>query len=93
MLVIYGICLALAVLSLLLSGVTQLYAFLGVFIAFGLVLFLPTRGSTSIARGARGGRLRERRRGEPMTGSDRVTMLDSPADPHPTEPARRELRP
>ena len=43
-LVIYGICLALAVLSLLLSGVTQLYAFLGVFVAFGLVLFLPTRG-------------------------------------------------
>ena len=43
-LVIYGICLALAVLALLLSGVTQLYAFLGVFIAFGLVLFLPTRG-------------------------------------------------
>ena len=43
-LVIYGICLALAVLSLLLSGVTQLYAFLGVFLAFGLILFLPTRG-------------------------------------------------
>jgi UDP-GlcNAc:undecaprenyl-phosphate/decaprenyl-phosphate GlcNAc-1-phosphate transferase len=43
-LVIYGICLGLAVLSLLLSGVTQLYAFLGVFVAFGLVLFLPTRG-------------------------------------------------
>ncbi len=43
-LVIYGICLALAVLSMLLSGVTQLYAFLGVFVAFGLVLFLPTRG-------------------------------------------------
>jgi UDP-GlcNAc:undecaprenyl-phosphate/decaprenyl-phosphate GlcNAc-1-phosphate transferase len=43
-LVIYGICLALAVLSMLLSGVTQLYAFLGVFVAFGLILFLPTRG-------------------------------------------------
>jgi hypothetical protein len=38
------ICLALAVLSLLLSGVTQLYAFLGVFVAFGLILFIPTRG-------------------------------------------------
>ena len=34
----------LAVLSFLLSGVTQLYAFLGVFVAFGLILFLPTRG-------------------------------------------------
>ncbi|HEY8819669.1 MAG TPA: MraY family glycosyltransferase [Candidatus Limnocylindrales bacterium] len=43
-LTIYGICLALAILSMLLSGVTQLYAFLGIFVAFGLVLFLPTRG-------------------------------------------------
>jgi UDP-GlcNAc:undecaprenyl-phosphate/decaprenyl-phosphate GlcNAc-1-phosphate transferase len=43
-LVIYGICLGLAVLALLLSGVTQLYAFLGVFVAFGLLLFGPTRG-------------------------------------------------
>ena len=43
-LAIYGICLILAVLSLLLSGATQLYAFVGVFVAFGLVLFLPTRG-------------------------------------------------
>jgi UDP-GlcNAc:undecaprenyl-phosphate GlcNAc-1-phosphate transferase len=43
-LAIYGICLVLAVLSLLLSGVTQIYAFVAVFVAFGLVLFLPTRG-------------------------------------------------
>ena len=43
-LVIYGICLALSILSMLLSGVTQLYAFLGIFVAFGLILFLPTRG-------------------------------------------------
>ncbi len=43
-LVIYAMCLGLAILSLLLSGVTQLYAFLGIFVAFGLVLFLPTRG-------------------------------------------------
>lgn len=43
-LVIYGICLVLAVLAMLLSGVNQLYAFLGVFVAFGLILFLPTRG-------------------------------------------------
>jgi UDP-GlcNAc:undecaprenyl-phosphate GlcNAc-1-phosphate transferase len=41
---IYGICLGLAVLSMLLSGVTQIYAFLGIFVAFGVVLFLPTRG-------------------------------------------------
>ena len=35
----------LALLALLLSGVSQLYAFLGVFLAFGLVLFIPTRGA------------------------------------------------
>ena len=29
---------------MLLSGVTQLYAFLGIFVAFGLILFLPTLG-------------------------------------------------
>jgi UDP-GlcNAc:undecaprenyl-phosphate GlcNAc-1-phosphate transferase len=43
-LVIYGMCLVFAVLALLLSGANQLYAFLGVFIAFGLVLIVPTRG-------------------------------------------------
>jgi UDP-GlcNAc:undecaprenyl-phosphate GlcNAc-1-phosphate transferase len=43
-LAIYGICIALAVLALILTGATQLYAFLGVFVASGLVLFLPTRG-------------------------------------------------
>ena len=43
-LLIYGLCAALAVLALILTGASQLYAFLGVFIASGLVLFLPTRG-------------------------------------------------
>ncbi|MGZ8438021.1 MAG: glycosyltransferase family 4 protein [Candidatus Limnocylindrales bacterium] len=43
-LAIYGICVALAILALVLTGATQLYAFLGVFVASGLVLFLPTRG-------------------------------------------------
>ena len=43
--VIYGICLTLALLALALTGVDQLYAFLGVFLAFGLVLFIPTRGA------------------------------------------------
>ncbi len=43
-LAIYGICLALAVLAMVLSGVSQLYAFLGVFLLSGLILFLPTRG-------------------------------------------------
>jgi UDP-GlcNAc:undecaprenyl-phosphate GlcNAc-1-phosphate transferase len=44
-LLIYGICIALAALALLLSEVTQLYAFLGVFILSGLILFAPTRGA------------------------------------------------
>jgi UDP-GlcNAc:undecaprenyl-phosphate GlcNAc-1-phosphate transferase len=44
-LLIYGICITLGLLALLLSGINQLYAFLGVFIVFGLILFLPTRGS------------------------------------------------
>ena len=44
-LVIYGICAALGVVALLLSEVTQLYAFLGVFLVSGLVLFGPTRGA------------------------------------------------
>jgi hypothetical protein len=43
-LLIYGLCTGLAVLALILTGVTQLYAFIAVFIASGLVLFLPTRG-------------------------------------------------
>jgi UDP-GlcNAc:undecaprenyl-phosphate GlcNAc-1-phosphate transferase len=38
-LLIYGICAGLGVLSLLLSGAGQVYAFLGVFVVIGLVLF------------------------------------------------------
>ncbi len=44
-LVIYGICAALGLIALLLSQVTQLYAFLGVFLLSGLVLFVPARGA------------------------------------------------
>jgi len=44
-LVIYGICATLGVLAMLLTGLTQLYAFLGVFIVSGLILFAPTRGA------------------------------------------------
>jgi UDP-GlcNAc:undecaprenyl-phosphate/decaprenyl-phosphate GlcNAc-1-phosphate transferase len=42
---IYGICVGLAVLALFLSGATQVYAFVGVFIAGGFVLFSLARGS------------------------------------------------
>ena len=42
-LVIYAICIGLGVLSLVLSGSGQLYAFLGAFLAFGLVILLLDR--------------------------------------------------
>jgi UDP-GlcNAc:undecaprenyl-phosphate GlcNAc-1-phosphate transferase len=38
-LVIYGVCIVLAVMSLVLSGTGQMYAFLGLILAFGLALF------------------------------------------------------
>jgi len=42
---IYAICITLGALSLLLSEVTQVYAFFGVFVLSGLILFAPTRGA------------------------------------------------
>jgi UDP-GlcNAc:undecaprenyl-phosphate GlcNAc-1-phosphate transferase len=42
-LLIYAICIGLGVLSLVLSGSGQLYAFLGAFLAFGLVILLLDR--------------------------------------------------
>ena len=44
-LVIYSVCIALSVLSLVLSGTGQLYAFLGVFVIFGLGLYLLSRAA------------------------------------------------
>jgi UDP-GlcNAc:undecaprenyl-phosphate/decaprenyl-phosphate GlcNAc-1-phosphate transferase len=44
-LVIYAICATLALLALLVSEVTQAYAFISVFILSGLILFGPTRGT------------------------------------------------
>ncbi len=44
-LVIYGICVVLSLVAMVLSEVSQLYAFLGVFVVSGLVLFGPTRGA------------------------------------------------
>jgi UDP-GlcNAc:undecaprenyl-phosphate GlcNAc-1-phosphate transferase len=43
-LLIYGICIGLAVLALVLTGTTQIYAFVGVFVASGFVLFILARG-------------------------------------------------
>jgi UDP-GlcNAc:undecaprenyl-phosphate GlcNAc-1-phosphate transferase len=45
-LVIYGICIVLAALSVLLSGNQQVYAFLGLGVAFGVGLFLLARGDS-----------------------------------------------
>jgi UDP-GlcNAc:undecaprenyl-phosphate/decaprenyl-phosphate GlcNAc-1-phosphate transferase len=42
-LLIYGICIGLGALSLLLSGAGQVYAFLGVFVLIGLALFVLSR--------------------------------------------------
>jgi UDP-GlcNAc:undecaprenyl-phosphate/decaprenyl-phosphate GlcNAc-1-phosphate transferase len=47
--VIYAICIGLAVLSFVLSGAGQVYAFLGLAVAFGLALFFLTRGETGDA--------------------------------------------
>jgi hypothetical protein len=44
-LAIYAICAALGIIAMLLSEVEQLYAFLGVFVLSGLILFGPTRGA------------------------------------------------
>jgi len=44
-LAIYAICAALGLLALLVSEVTQAYAFISVFILSGLILFGPTRGT------------------------------------------------
>ncbi len=48
-LVIYAICIGLAVLSFVLSGTEQLYAFLGLVVVSGLLLFALTRGETGDA--------------------------------------------
>jgi UDP-GlcNAc:undecaprenyl-phosphate GlcNAc-1-phosphate transferase len=48
-LVIYALCIVLALLSFLLSGTGQLYAFMGLGLAFGLALFLFTRDETADA--------------------------------------------
>ncbi|MEK6719191.1 MAG: MraY family glycosyltransferase [Chloroflexota bacterium] len=46
-LLIYGICAALGVLSFVLSGANQVYAFLGVLLGTGVLLFAFTRGGSA----------------------------------------------
>jgi len=52
-LVIYGLSILLAGLSFFLSGTDQVYAFIGLMVAFGLGLFLLTRGEAGDAYEAR----------------------------------------
>ena len=68
---IYAICVALALLALLVSEVTQVYAFIGVFIVSGLVLFGPTRGAFRPPDGARGRVVRPPDEGPPETTTRR----------------------
>ena len=49
-LLIYAICASLGLMSLLVSTATQVYAFLGALVGFGVVLFLLTRGPSEAMR-------------------------------------------
>jgi UDP-GlcNAc:undecaprenyl-phosphate/decaprenyl-phosphate GlcNAc-1-phosphate transferase len=94
-LVIYGICILLAVMSFVLSGTGQVYAFMGLAVAFGLGLFLLTRGESVDALEA------ESYEPEPAPartkpaairpdpGPSRLEPLPSRPDPVPAEPDRR----
>jgi UDP-GlcNAc:undecaprenyl-phosphate/decaprenyl-phosphate GlcNAc-1-phosphate transferase len=76
-LLIYAICLALAVLSLGLSGSGQLYAFLGVFVGLGVLLIVLARRSMTSGLEAEA----YASRGEPPTdaGTDAGDAVRSPA--------------
>jgi UDP-GlcNAc:undecaprenyl-phosphate GlcNAc-1-phosphate transferase len=65
-LLIYGVCIGLGALSLLLSGAGQVYAFLGVFVVIGLALFALSRidlGGPGSERGEERGSHAEREDG------------------------------
>jgi UDP-GlcNAc:undecaprenyl-phosphate GlcNAc-1-phosphate transferase len=87
-LLIYALCTALAVLALLLTGASQLYAFLGVFIASGLVLFLPTRGDFGRPDELEA----EAYEPEPAASEPEPAEPASP-EPEPAEPADPEPEP
>ena len=79
--VIYAICASLGLLALLLSQVTQLYAFLGVFVLSGLVLFVPTRGAL------RAGRRNSRPRRTSRTAVDEARACSSEVADRSRSPA------
>ncbi len=77
-LLIYGLCACLAVLSLVLSGSGQLYAFLGVFVLSGLALLIVSRSSGN----GSGEAVREHKAGAGAGGRSRVA---SPGGEHGEE--------
>ena len=87
-LVIYGICILLAVMSFVLSGTGQVYAFMGLAVAFGLGLFLLTRGESVDALEA------ESYEPDPVPvrsdpAPSRLEPAPSRPEPVPVEPDRR----
>ena len=91
-LVIYGICICLAILALILTGATQLYAFLGVFVASGLVLFLPTRGGFRRPDELEAESY-EPATAEPVTASRVAAPVARPTAAHAIEPGGPPLAP
>jgi UDP-GlcNAc:undecaprenyl-phosphate GlcNAc-1-phosphate transferase len=87
-LLIYGLCTGLAVLALILTGVSQLYAFIAVFIASGLVLFLPTRGDFDRPDGLEAEAYEPNH--EPGESSERVVGIPVRPDPDTAEEDRTE---
>jgi UDP-GlcNAc:undecaprenyl-phosphate GlcNAc-1-phosphate transferase len=82
-LVIYGVCLMLALLSLRLSGTGQIYAFMGLVMVFGVALLLIERLSDTGA---------DKAPGSPEQGRTQAT--DQPLEPEaakPIEPATKAV--
>ena len=84
-LVIYGICILLAVMSFVLSGTEQVYAFMGLAVAFGLGLFLLTRGESGDALEAESYEPDEPRPSR-ATPPGPQPSAPTPPEPQPTPP-------
>lgn len=89
-LLIYGVCVVLSALSLILSGADQVYAFAGVFILIGLVLFVLARRNLEDGGGddASGGREVV---GVPVFGD--VAPASAVRSPGPSTDAARRAEP
>ena len=84
-LVIYGVCVLLAALSLGLPGTGQIYAFMGLVIAFGLALLLIERlGDTGVEKGSGSTESVAAAARSVAAAADEVAP--EPAEPEPAEP-------